>query len=244
MPTQPYCGHCGYALVGLTESSKCPECGRPLVDVLTRDPGPIYAGKRYTSPIRVFGLPLVQVALGPRENEKIGVARAIIAIGDVAIGWLALGRFTLGLISFGALSAGVISIGGVAAGVLSLGGLSLGGLGVGGASIGLLALGGAAVGYAAMGGAAVGWYAQGGAAAGRHTMDFLRKDPLAIAFFDRWSWLIGTPNAGALWTPVIWVLTFGLIFAAALFLVVALGHLVRGRDRPPGDQGQSTASGT
>ena len=29
-PDEPICGNCGYVLSGLTESSKCPECGRPF----------------------------------------------------------------------------------------------------------------------------------------------------------------------------------------------------------------------
>ena len=34
---EPYCGNCGYLLKGAVESSKCPECGRPLtVGVLHR----------------------------------------------------------------------------------------------------------------------------------------------------------------------------------------------------------------
>jgi len=45
MARDPYCGNCGYSLRGLTESSKCPECGKPIVEVLQRD-RPIPRGKR------------------------------------------------------------------------------------------------------------------------------------------------------------------------------------------------------
>ena len=27
---EPYCSNCGYVLKGLTDSSKCPECGKPM----------------------------------------------------------------------------------------------------------------------------------------------------------------------------------------------------------------------
>jgi predicted Zn-ribbon and HTH transcriptional regulator len=37
LKNEPYCGNCGYVLTGATETSKCPECGRPLVEVLTRN---------------------------------------------------------------------------------------------------------------------------------------------------------------------------------------------------------------
>src|SRR4051794_10161164 len=83
----PVCGNCGYALKGLTESSKCPECGKPLVEVLTR-PGDrwMYRGKRYRSKATLFGYPVVHVAVGPREGELRGHAKGIIAVGDVATG--------------------------------------------------------------------------------------------------------------------------------------------------------------
>jgi len=51
----PYCGNCGYSLRGLTESSKCPECGKPIVEVLQRDRS-IPRGKRYKSKTMPFGL--------------------------------------------------------------------------------------------------------------------------------------------------------------------------------------------
>ena len=76
-PHEPYCGHCGYSLVGLVDSSKCPECGRPIIEVLQRE-GMKTAGRRYTSAAEVFGIPLVQIASGPYGNERIGRAKAII----------------------------------------------------------------------------------------------------------------------------------------------------------------------
>ena len=32
----PYCKNCGYSLIGLTDSSKCPECGKTTLAVVTR----------------------------------------------------------------------------------------------------------------------------------------------------------------------------------------------------------------
>ena len=49
------CGNRRYSLHGLTESSKCPECGKPIVEVLRRDRS-IPRGKRCKSKTVPFGL--------------------------------------------------------------------------------------------------------------------------------------------------------------------------------------------
>src|SRR5262245_53265814 len=99
-PGDPYCSNCGYSLVGLTESSKCPECGRPLVDVLVR--GRVdwsQRGKRFRTEAMLFGLPVVDIAIGPSGEERFGRARGIIAIGDRAVGLLAIGnQFGIGVV--------------------------------------------------------------------------------------------------------------------------------------------------
>src|SRR3954463_16469805 len=84
-PDAPYCRNCGYTLTGLTESSKCPECGRPLVEVLTRAPRILESGKRYRSTARLWGMPVIDIALGPKNGEFRGKARGVIAIGDDAM---------------------------------------------------------------------------------------------------------------------------------------------------------------
>jgi predicted RNA-binding Zn-ribbon protein involved in translation (DUF1610 family) len=57
LKNEPYCGNCGYRLTVATESSKCPECGRPLVEVLTRNSQAPMMGKRYRSKATLFGWP-------------------------------------------------------------------------------------------------------------------------------------------------------------------------------------------
>ena len=142
---RPYCSNCEYPLVGLTESSRCPECGKPIVEVLVRDSFPgSRAGQRYTSSRTLGGLPLLAVAFGPHGAEKIGRPVGVIALGDHPRGVVAVGGFPLG----------VIAIGGVARGVLAFGGLALGVVAVGGATVGVLALGGLAVGVWGIGGCA------------------------------------------------------------------------------------------
>lgn len=85
----------------------------------------------YKSKRTLFGLPLVHIRLGHRG---MGVAKGILAIGNVAVG------------------------------VFTLGGWAMGALAIGGLAVGLLAFGGAAVGLFAMGGSAIGVYAAGGGA--------------------------------------------------------------------------------
>ncbi|MEM1329376.1 MAG: hypothetical protein AAGG07_02320 [Planctomycetota bacterium] len=138
---KPICAACGYDLTGATESAVCPECGKPLVEVLTRATG----GVRHTSERRVFGIPLYEVAQGPTEGEKVGRARAIIAVGDDAIGLIAIGGMARGGIAIGGMTAGVVSIGGMSVGL----GAATGGLVISG----LLSFGGAGVSaYAGFGG--------------------------------------------------------------------------------------------
>ena len=62
---EPYCRNCGYPLKGLIDSSKCPECGRPIVEVLVRDAFPGRRGYRYQSQRRLWGMPLISIASGP-----------------------------------------------------------------------------------------------------------------------------------------------------------------------------------
>jgi len=196
---EPYCGNCNYQLKGLTESSKCPECGKPLVEVLQRGPVAL-PGKRYTSPTTVFGLPLVSVALGPAEGERRGHARGIIAIGDVATGWFALGGIARGIIAIGGMALGIVSFGGMSIGLICFGGWALGGIATGGGAVGGIAHGGGAVGYIARGGGAIGKYAAGGGVSGTYVISPTRRDPEAVKVFDTINGLLGSPklSGGAL----------------------------------------------
>lgn len=230
MSGDPFCGNCKYSLKGLTDSSKCPECGKPLVEVLQRGPILFRAGRRYQSETRIFGLPLISIAVGPSETERMGHARGIIAIGDKATGWLALGGFARGLIAFGGLAIGLFSFGGLSLGLFAaLGGTTIGGLACGGVGLGGFVAGGASVGYLASGGMAVGQYARGGACFGPHVISATTRDPAAVAMFDQWNWLVGGMGPFSMLTMPLWslILTFGF----ALFLI-AIGFAAYLRREP------------
>lgn len=223
----PYCGNCGYDLIGVTESSKCPECGLPLVDVLLRRGAPVLRGVRYRSDATVFGLPLLAVAFGPGIEGARGHARGFIAFGDVATGVLAFGGFARGGVCVGGFSCGVVSLGGMSIGLLTaMGGLSIGGVAIGGGALGGVAVGGGAVGGVASGGAAVGWAAQGGGAWGAHTITFAGpSDATATQVFTTLHPFIGT--IGSMARPAAWVASFDLAVIAVL-LVVAWTFAGRG----------------
>jgi hypothetical protein len=190
---EPYCSNCGYKLTGLTESSKCPECGRPLVEILTRLHPMAESGKRFRSKATIFGLPVLDIAIGPKHGEPRGKAKGFIAIGDMATGALAIGGLARGVVAIGGMAIGLFSMGGMSIGLIaSLGGFSLGGLAAGGGALGFAAAGGGAVGYIAQGGGALGYFARGGSAIGVHRIDMSgANDAMAQAAFDQWRWLFG-----------------------------------------------------
>ena len=132
---------------------------------------------RWQSAGSFMGRPWIAVAVGPdfAHNEFRGHARGIIAIGDMATGWVALGGLARGILAFGGLAVGAVTLGGLSVGVLAVGGLALGGF----------AFGGAAIGPAAAGGLAVGYYALGGTPFGEHVCGPLYRDPQAVEFFTR-----------------------------------------------------------
>ncbi len=201
--TEPYCSNCGYTLTGLTESSRCPECGKPIVEVLTRNTQ-FVGGKRWRSRAKLFGWPVIDIAMGPHGGQMRGVARGVIAIGDIAIGGVAFGGMSVGLVALGGVSFGACAMGGVAFGVLSA---------MGGLAVGSVAVGGLAIGAVAAGGQAIGAYAVGGNAMGAHTWSARSY----TEFFKRYVQNGGTIQA--------WVAMW---MAAQFVLHIVLGALIAG----------------
>ncbi len=102
-------------------------------------------GYEYTSKTRIAGIPLVSIRFS-RQLGREGVAKGIIAIGNIAIGVVSLGACSFGIISFGATAIGLLSIGAFAFGLAAWGALA----------VGVLACGATAVGYYSAGSAAIG----------------------------------------------------------------------------------------
>jgi hypothetical protein len=104
--------------------------------------------REYRSGLAPGGLPWVHICIGgPAEGGyRLGVARGVIALGDVAIG--------------------VVAVGGVAVGLVAIGGVALGLAALAGMSVGLYALGGLAIGVTAVGAVAVGVTSHGALASG------------------------------------------------------------------------------
>ena len=209
-------------------------------------PGAKLRGRRYTSSLSLFGLPLVDVQVSdPAENmegypskHEPRVARGWIAIGDVAHGiLLAIGGRAFGAVAFGGISTGLISVGGVSIGLVSLGGVALGMLAFGGAAIGYDACGGGAVGwhsaagggavayYVAAGGGAVAYqYAVGGSAVANEANTEIAK---TVADNESFMWMIESP----------WFSTVATVIAVAIpLLVVPFFYTRKPEDEPEGEK--------
>ncbi len=200
---EPYCSNCGYRLTGLTESSKCPECGRPIVEVLMRRSWLAATfGRRYTSTRTIWGRPALALAMGPCGAEKRGHARGFVAVGDFATGVVAIGGFARGVFAAGGLAIGIVSFGGLTLGLLiAIGGLAMGGIASGGGAVGFVAQGGFACGYVADGGGAIGYIARGGGGGrgawnpvyGHYVIHNRTGSPEALAAIAKWEWLAARP---------------------------------------------------
>src|SRR5215218_9341496 len=89
-------------------------------------------------------LPVVHVSVGGRQADgryRLGRARGVIALGDVATGLVAVGGVAIGLFSVGGVAIGLVALSGVAVGFVAVGGVAVVLLAVGAVAIGLTAVG-------------------------------------------------------------------------------------------------------
>jgi hypothetical protein len=100
---------------------------------------------------QVWGdLPVVHVSVGGRQADgryRLGRARGIIALGDVATGLVAVGGVAIGLFSVGGVAIGLVALGGLAVGFVAVGGVAVGLLAVGAVAMGLTAVGAVTAGF-------------------------------------------------------------------------------------------------
>jgi hypothetical protein len=124
------------------------------VKTSSRSPlAPSVRGRRrweYRSGLAPGGLPWVHICIGgPTEGgHQLGVARGVIALGDVAIGVVALGGVAVGLVAIGGAALGLVALAGVAVGLFALGGLAIGVTALGAVAVGVTAHGAVASGLA------------------------------------------------------------------------------------------------
>jgi len=227
----PYCGNCGYDLSGLVDSSKCPECGRPLVEVLSRVGK---WGRRYRSETKLFGLPIVDVAYGPVPGEKTGHAKGVFAFGDRATGLFAVGGFARGLVAIGGFAIGGITAGGCSIGLFSaIGGIAIGAFVYGGVAIGLVASGGLAIAVVAVGGLSIGYAAAGGAPIGVYTAGPGVNDPEVGSMLNMFSFYLGPPSFGLrnMLQPSLVTLGVMMCVGAVLAALSSVAHFFHGRGK-------------
>lgn len=231
----PFCGACNYDLSGATESSKCPECGRPIVEVLMREGVKTSAGRRYESEATLMGLPVLSIALGAHGEERTGRAKGIVAIGDVATGGLAIGGRATGVVAVGGMAMGGVTLGGLNVGVLGYGGLTAGIGAMGGMAVGLAANGGMALGLLAQGGVAIGWAARGGVARAAHVPQPGGTD-LPSRLFDALEIFFGASGPTGMLLSQIFPVVVALVLGGLIALVAWMASgKVRGETlTPPG----------
>ena len=255
---KPFCAACGHDLSGAVTSASCPECGRPLVEVLVREHrlGGSYGKptRRYTSKRRVLGLPLLSIALGPDSAGKMGHAKGYFAVGDIATGVFAFGGLARGVVAFGGVSLGGVTFGGLSIGTCAAfggGAVALLGSAVGGFAAGIVAAGGGAIGIIAQGGFAMGWLARGGAANGVHAWSSAGSstgssagssagrgssvpDAATQALFDQYAWLIGPSGAAPqIQYNLVWT---GVIAVAVIVLALTPLLLARAKRDPVAEE--------
>lgn len=223
---EPYCGNCGYVLSGLVESSKCPECGKPLVEVLNRFGR---WGRRYQSRTRLFGLPIVSWAYGPVPGERMGHAKGVFAFGDRATGIVAVGGMACGVVAFGGLAIGLITFGGLSLGLLAaMGGVAIGALSYGGVSIGGASTGGVVAGVIAVGGLAIGNWAAGGMPIGQFVAGPGGNDQEALNMLASMQWFFGSGSMGIV-QPMLVILGLAAAVSGFVGLLAALAHMRQSR---------------
>ena len=144
-----------------TQAVGCPHCGAPF-PARRRWTG---RGFEWKSEQTLCGYPLVHVAFGRDENNRLRVARGVIAIGQFGIGLVTFAQFGIGILfGFGQF---ILGLTGIAQFAITA----------------LFGIGQFATGYIAIGQFALGYYALAQIGYGKFLWSQAVKDPEAIEFF-------------------------------------------------------------
>jgi hypothetical protein len=144
-----------------TEANNCPYCGAPF-PAKKKWQG---RGFEWKSKQTFYGYPLLHVAFGRDAQNRIRVARGVIAIGQFGIGLITFAQFGIGILfGFGQF-------------ILGLTGLAQF------AITGLFGIGQFATGYIAVGQFALGYYALAQLGFAEYIWSGGVKDPEAVEFF-------------------------------------------------------------
>jgi hypothetical protein len=162
------CRECGKDVS--TEALACPHCGAPQAGLKAGKS--FFGAKRawgyeWKSERTYMGYPLVHIAVGRDERGKLRVAKGVIAIGQFAVGAITIAQFGVGLLfGFGQFIFGLTALAQFAGAVL-------------------MGVGQFASGYVAVGQLVLTYYGLAQAGFAEYLWTPKRKDPEAVAFFQR-----------------------------------------------------------
>lgn len=146
-----------------TEARQCPHCGAPF-PARTKFGG---RGFEWRSKQTFYGYPLIHIAFGRDAQNKMRVAKGVIAIGQFGIGLVTFAQFGIGILfGFGQFILGLTGIAQFAV-------------------TGLFGLGQFATGYVAIGQFAFGYYALAQVGYAKYLWSQAVKNQEAMEFFGQ-----------------------------------------------------------
>jgi hypothetical protein len=144
-----------------SDARRCPYCGAPLP---ARE-GSSGRGFEWKSRQAFYGYPLVHIAFGRDDHNRIHVAKGVIAIGQFGVGLITFAQFGIGIVfGFGQFIFGLTGIAQFAI-------------------TGLFGIGQFATGYIAIGQLALGYYVLAQVGLGKYMWTSATQDSQALEFF-------------------------------------------------------------
>ena len=146
-----------------TEARNCPHCGAPF-PARKKWRG---SGFEWKSTQTFYGYPLVHIAFGRDAQNRIRVAKGVVAIGQFGIGLITIAQFGIGILfGFGQF---IVGLTGLAQFAIT----------------GIIGAGQFATGYIAIGQFALGYYALAQVGFAKYLWSTASRDPEAVEFFGQ-----------------------------------------------------------